>query len=728
VLAAVGVSLLTVAPADADRLCDPAFEDCRAPLIDLIRAETVGIDVAFWFMEDARYSAELIRRAQAGVPIRVLVDTSANAEHPLNGQIVDQLKAAGIPIRRRNVSSILHWKMMLFAGQGQVEFSGANYSPDALTPTDPFRNYVDEAIFFTGDPALVHSFMERFDDLWTDTKAYANYANVTVPARHYPSFPIAFELNFPPSVSYRNRAVAAYAVEPTGIDAIMYRITDRAHTDAVIQAKQRGVRVRVITEQAEYRNRARLWDAWNVDRLWMAGIQVRMRAHAGLNHQKSVILRGKGAVIFGSSNWTSPSDQSQEEHNLFTARPWILQWFESQFDRKWSNTGPARETQPFQPLPPDEPIYAAPANAVAGVPVKPTLVFNAGPFAHLYDVYLGTTPTPQLIAVDVPLGPSADGSMLSYQLPQLAPGTTYYWRVVAKTMALQPTTGAVWSFTTAGAPGPAPAPLPSPAPTPTPDPRPIPDPTPTPAPPAPPAPAPSPRPAMSIDMPGNGAVVRQPFAIGGWAADLAASDNGIDVVHIYAYPATGAPPIFLGAPLVNGARPDVGAAFGSRHTSSGYGLIGRGLPPGGYTLVVYAHSNSGAGFVMARATAIRVDVSAVLVLDAPRPNAIAGQGFLVGGWAADFGARTGGGIDLVHIYAYPVGPSGQLGAPVFLGQALVNGHRPDVGGVFGAQFGTTGFGLAAPALAPGRYRIVAYGRSLVVGTFAVATAADITLR
>jgi hypothetical protein len=233
---------------------------------------------------------------------------------------------------------------------------------------------------------------------------------------------------------------------------------------------------------------------------------------------------------------------------------------------------------------------------------------------------------------------------------------------------------------------------------------------------------------MSIDMPANGAVVRQPFAIGGWASDLAASDNGIDVVHVYAYPATGAPPVFLGAPLVNGARPDVGAAFGSRHTASGYGLIGRGLAPGGYTLVVYAHSNAGAGFVMARATAIRVDVSAVLMLDAPRTNAIVGQGFLIGGWAADFGARAGGGIDLVHIYAYPLGPSGQLGAPVFLGQALVNGHRPDVGAAFGAQFGTAGFGLAAPALAPGRYRIVAYGRSLVVGTFAVATAADITLR
>ena len=122
--------------------------------MNLIRNETVGIDVAFWFMEDARYSAELVRRAQAGVPIRVLVDISANAGHP--DQRPDHRPA---PPRRDsrsaggNVSSILHWKMMLFAGQGQVEFSGANYSPTPSSPDDPYRNYVDEAIFFTEDQA-----------------------------------------------------------------------------------------------------------------------------------------------------------------------------------------------------------------------------------------------------------------------------------------------------------------------------------------------------------------------------------------------------------------------------------------------------------------------------------------------------------------------------------------------------------------------------------------------
>ena len=66
------LSLLCAVPARAqvERLCDPAFEDCRQVLIDYIRAENVGLDVAFWFMEDSWIASEVIERHKAGVPVR----------------------------------------------------------------------------------------------------------------------------------------------------------------------------------------------------------------------------------------------------------------------------------------------------------------------------------------------------------------------------------------------------------------------------------------------------------------------------------------------------------------------------------------------------------------------------------------------------------------------------------------------------------------------------------
>ena len=58
--------------------------------------------------------------------------------------------------------------------------------------------------------------------------------------------------------------------ETKKIDIIMYRITNQAITDTTIAAVKRGVPVRLIHEPDKYRNPARQWDAWNVDRLYMA--------------------------------------------------------------------------------------------------------------------------------------------------------------------------------------------------------------------------------------------------------------------------------------------------------------------------------------------------------------------------------------------------------------------------------------------------------------------------
>jgi hypothetical protein len=465
----MGLSLIfafaAAAPARAlDRLCDPGNEDCRAILINYIRAETVGIDVGFWFMEDARYTAELTKRRQAGVPVRVLMDLRANATNPLNKDRLAELQTAGIPMRQRTAAGIFHYKMMLFAGQGVVEFSGANYSADAWRPVDltqPYANYVDESIYFTNDPSIVHSFMTKFDDLWTNTTAYANYVNVTgALTRHYATYTKDAELNFPPAESYASRAIARYTAEARGIDVIMYRITDQRHTNAMIAAFNRGIPVRLISDPQQYRDSSRLWDAWNIDRMHVAGIPIKMRAHAGLNHQKLVILHGQGMGIFGSSNWTSPSDKSQEEHNYFTTKSSMFTWFVNQFQRKWNNTGGAIETADFVPLPPDTPSNRLPANGATGVSTASVkLTWFGGPWAHRYDVYLGTNASSlPLVIADQNLGPSESSSdVQSITASNLLPGTKYYWKVVSRTMAGLTKTGAVWSFTTAGTAGPPPS-------------------------------------------------------------------------------------------------------------------------------------------------------------------------------------------------------------------------------------------------------------------------------
>jgi hypothetical protein len=92
---------------------------------------------------------------------------------------------------------------------------------------------------------------------------------------------------------------------------------------------------------------------------------------------------------------------------------------------------------PFVPLPPDTPVQKQPLDGAHEQGLSVVLKWNAGPWAHKYDVFLGTSPAEMsMIADDVELGPSHYSSdHKSWTVTGLAEGTTYYWKVVGRTMA-----------------------------------------------------------------------------------------------------------------------------------------------------------------------------------------------------------------------------------------------------------------------------------------------------
>jgi phosphatidylserine/phosphatidylglycerophosphate/cardiolipin synthase-like enzyme len=454
------------APASAQEwpdewLCDPSHQNCRAPLIKLIEDEQVGIDVAFWFMEDTRYSAALAAKFKEGVPVRVIMDSEANGSYPGNVAALQDLKTAGIPMIEKVSKGIVHWKTMIFAGQNKVEFSGANFSSPGFVADEPYINYLDEVIYFTNDPAIVHSFKTKYDDHWTAASGFAVYANITSPrVRTHATYPIDPQMNFPPGSDFANKSVGRYNAETQKIDSVMFRITDRRHTDALINAMRRGIPFRLITDEDEYRDPTRPWNAYNIDLLHVATQQicpttcaVKLEGHLGHLHQKSTLLYGQQLTIFGSSNWTSPSANSQLEHNIFTKKPWFFEFFRAQFERKWNNETGNIETKPFVPLPPDLPVYQVPTNGAQNQATTLNLKWYSGPWGQKYDIYFGTDPSALPLLTSVELGPSETTTQYQqYTVSGLELSTTYYWRIVSKTAADVARIGPVWSFRTSGTP------------------------------------------------------------------------------------------------------------------------------------------------------------------------------------------------------------------------------------------------------------------------------------
>jgi uncharacterized protein (TIGR03437 family) len=97
---------------------------------------------------------------------------------------------------------------------------------------------------------------------------------------------------------------------------------------------------------------------------------------------------------------------------------------------------------------PSAPALVSPANGATGVPGAAQLSWNAVSGAASYDVYLGTSPTPPLLASSTATSFSVGPKL------RLAAGTTFYWAIGARNVA-GATVSPVWSFTTSSS-----APLP----------------------------------------------------------------------------------------------------------------------------------------------------------------------------------------------------------------------------------------------------------------------------
>lgn len=254
-----------------------------------------------------------------------------------------------------------------------------------------------------------------------------------------------------------------------------------------------------------------------------------------------------------------------------------------------------------------------------------------------------------------------------------------------------------------------------------------------PAPPPPPAPTPAPAPAptpppvlvtnpqMAVDLPrANTSMVGNNVVVAGWAIDYGSPlGTGVDAIHVWGFPTSGAAPIFVGEAPLGISRPDVGAAYGHSRFSAGGFVLAGALPAGTYDLQVFAHSSITGTFNNARAVRITVTPPPTIprmAVDLPGQNqSITRANFRIAGWALDLGAASGTGVDAVHVWAYPLAG----GAPILVGGAVVGDLRPDVGAAFGSsRFSAAGFHLDLVGQIPtGEYNFVVYARSTVANAF-----------
>jgi hypothetical protein len=186
---------------------------------------------------------------------------------------------------------------------------------------------------------------------------------------------------------------------------------------------------------------------------------------------------------------------------------------------------------------------------------------------------------------------------------------------------------------------------------------------------------------VTLESPAAGGV-GQGFEVRGWAVDGAAtSGTGIDLVHVWAFPASGSP-VFIGEATYGIARPDVAAAHGAQFGASGFSIrASTVLPAGAWIVRAYGHSTVTGAFSATAEVGVTISPPAPPfgAIDTPANNATVAGEVAVTGWALD-----DGGVAAVDIYRSPVGAEAGL---IYVGRAVsIRGARPDVQAAYPSVF------------------------------------------
>nr|AWH61376.1 putative zucchini [Asterias rubens] len=147
---------------------------------------------------------------------------------------------------------------------------------------------------------------------------------------HRPKCPFSHkETNFSRMISYLLLAKET-------LDVCMYTISNNDLADIVIKLHERGVVVRIITDDEAVNLSGNY-----IGKFRRSGIQVRRDYSSYLMHHKFVIV-DKTTLLNGSFNWTCLAVNSNNENVLITNNPEIVQPYCAEYEKLWEMFDPAK--------------------------------------------------------------------------------------------------------------------------------------------------------------------------------------------------------------------------------------------------------------------------------------------------------------------------------------------------------------------------------------------------
>jgi phosphatidylserine/phosphatidylglycerophosphate/cardiolipin synthase-like enzyme len=112
-----------------------------------------------------------------------------------------------------------------------------------------------------------------------------------------------------------------------------YSFTSHPIADALVDAEQRGVDVRVVMDKSQRKGRHRL-----ADFLLTHGVQTRINSHYAIMHDKFLIVDNQ-VLELGSFNYTKAAEDKNAENVLvIRGQPQVIEDYIRQWQKLWDET------------------------------------------------------------------------------------------------------------------------------------------------------------------------------------------------------------------------------------------------------------------------------------------------------------------------------------------------------------------------------------------------------
>jgi phosphatidylserine/phosphatidylglycerophosphate/cardiolipin synthase-like enzyme len=118
------------------------------------------------------------------------------------------------------------------------------------------------------------------------------------------------------------------------LNVAIYSITKEDIANAIMDAKKRGVDVKIITDKQESKTK---YQKVILDKLKQDGIPIKINSHPGIMHLKLSIIDDKIACG-GSYNYTANATKENDENLIVMRDSNIVKEYSDEFNSMWNNT------------------------------------------------------------------------------------------------------------------------------------------------------------------------------------------------------------------------------------------------------------------------------------------------------------------------------------------------------------------------------------------------------